>query len=75
MAAERRRYTLVAVAFHWVIAAAIIIQILLGLRMGSGHSATTYALFQLHKSIGITILILSLGRLAWRLANPPPPAP
>jgi cytochrome b561/polyisoprenoid-binding protein YceI len=75
MAADRRRYTLVAVAFHWVIAAAILIQILIGLRMGSGHSATTYALFQLHKSIGITILILSLGRLAWRLTNPPPPAP
>jgi cytochrome b561/polyisoprenoid-binding protein YceI len=75
MAQERRRYTLVAVAFHWVIAAAIVIQILIGLRMGSGHSATTYALFQLHKSIGITILILSLGRLAWRVANPPPPAP
>jgi cytochrome b561/polyisoprenoid-binding protein YceI len=75
MAAERRRYTLVAVAFHWVIAAAIVIQILLGLRMGSGHSATTYALFQLHKSIGLTILVLSLGRLAWRLANAAPPAP
>jgi cytochrome b561/polyisoprenoid-binding protein YceI len=75
MPADRRRYTTIAVAFHWVIAAAIVIQILLGLRMGSGHSATTYALFQLHKSIGVTILILSLGRLAWRLANPPPPAP
>jgi len=75
MAVERTRYTTVAVAFHWVIAAAIVIQILLGLRMGSGHSATTYALFQLHKSIGVTILVLSLGRLAWRLANPPPPAP
>jgi cytochrome b561 len=43
--------------------------------MGTGHSATTYALFQLHKSIGLTILLLSLGRLAWRLANSPPPAP
>jgi cytochrome b561/polyisoprenoid-binding protein YceI len=75
MAAARTRYTTVAVAFHWGIAAAIVIQILLGLRMGSGHSATTYALFQLHKSVGITILILSLGRLTWRLANPPPPAP
>jgi len=75
MAAERRRYTLVAVGFQWVIAAAIVIQILLGQRMGSGRSAPTYALFQLHKSIGITILVLSLGRLAWRLVNPPPPAP
>ena len=29
----------------------------------------------LHVSIGLTIFILSLVRLAWRLANPPPPYP
>lgn len=33
------------------------------------------ARFQLHKSIGITILFLALSRLAWRFANPPPPLP
>jgi polyisoprenoid-binding protein YceI/cytochrome b561 len=44
--------------------------------MGDGpKGATTYAIFQLHKSIGITILLLSLARLAWRLFNPPPPHP
>ena len=30
---------------------------------------------QLHKSIGITVLILSVLRLAWRLVFPPPPLP
>ncbi len=32
-------------------------------------------LFQVHKSIGLTILVLSAARLVWRLANPVPPLP
>src|SRR3546814_17558083 len=32
-------------------------------------------LFTVHKSIGATILILALVRLAWRLLHPPPPFP
>ena len=76
MATTRTRYTTVAIVIHWLIAAAIIFQIILGWRAGDGpKGATTFALFQLHKSIGITILLLSLARLAWRLVNPPPPAP
>ncbi|WP_426011200.1 YceI family protein [Caulobacter sp. DWR2-3-1b2] len=70
------RYTTVAIILHWLIAAAIIFQIILGWRMGDGPKGpTTYAIFQLHKSIGITILLLSLGRLAWRLTHRPPPHP
>jgi cytochrome b561/polyisoprenoid-binding protein YceI len=76
MAASRTRYTTVAIVIHWLIAAAIIFQIILGWRMGDGPKGpTTYALFQLHKSIGITILLLSVLRLAWRLFNTPPAAP
>ncbi|MBC7667131.1 MAG: YceI family protein [Gemmatimonadaceae bacterium] len=70
------RYTTVAIILHWLIAAAIIFQIILGWRMGDGPKGpTTYAIFQLHKSIGITILLPSLGRLAWRLTHRPPPHP
>lgn len=77
MAATRTRYTTVAIVLHWLIAAAIIFQIIVGWRMGDGPkgSPTTFALFQLHKSIGFTILLLSLARLAWRLFNPAPPPP
>ncbi|WP_421739414.1 YceI family protein [Caulobacter sp.] len=76
MAATRTRYTTVAIIIHWLIAAAIIFQIILGWRAGDGpKGAATFALFQLHKSIGITILLLSVARLGWRLFNPPPPAP
>ncbi len=70
------RYAGIAVALHWLIALAILFQIMLGWRMDDhANSAVTYLVFQLHKSIGITILLLSLARLGWRLANPPPPLP
>jgi cytochrome b561/polyisoprenoid-binding protein YceI len=41
--------------------------------MPKGESAD-FALFQLHKSVGITILLLTLARLAWRLTHRPPAA-
>lgn len=70
-----RRYSNVAIVLHWLIAGAIVMQASLGLRMTGPHTPESFAVTQLHKSIGITILVLSLARLAWRLANPPPPLP
>ncbi len=76
MTRKSDRYTGVAIALHWLIAVAILFQIMLGWRMDDhGNSAVTFLVFQLHKSIGITLLLLSLARLGWRLANPPPPLP
>ena len=69
------RYSAVAIVLHWLIAAAIVMQASLGLRMTGPHTPESFAVTQLHKSIGITILLLSLARLGWRLANPPPPLP
>lgn len=73
-------YTAVAIALHWVIAAALLINLLLGLWMSwaidaSGAQAGAIAAFQLHKSIGLSVLVLSLCRLAWRLLYPPPALP
>ncbi|MBS0332719.1 MAG: YceI family protein [Proteobacteria bacterium] len=70
-----RRYAAVAIVLHWLIAMAIAAQVSLAWRFDDDHSPTGFALTQLHKSIGITILVLSLVRLGWRLANPPPPEP
>ncbi len=64
------RYTGVAIALHWAMAALLLFMIWLGWNMEDNE-----ARFQLHKSIGITILFLALARLAWRFANPPPPLP
>ena len=75
-----QRYTAVAIVLHWAIALAIFGMIALGWWMGdaledSATQAQAIAAFQLHKSIGLSVLVLSLARLGWRLINPPPPLP
>jgi cytochrome b561 len=74
---SRLRYGAVAMSLHWLLAAMILFMLGLGLFMTSLDETDerTFPLFQLHKSIGLTILMLSLVRLAWRLANPIPPLP
>jgi cytochrome b561/polyisoprenoid-binding protein YceI len=69
------RYSTVAIVLHWLIAAAIVLQIMLPARMGPPYTPATFAVTQLHKSIGITILLLSLVRLAWRFTHRAPPLP
>jgi cytochrome b561/polyisoprenoid-binding protein YceI len=73
--ARAQRYSAVAIVLHWTIALAIVLQIVLSGRMEGPHTPESFAVTQLHKSVGITVLLLSLVRLAWRLTNPPPPEP
>ncbi len=71
-----RRYTGVAIALHWVIALGILGMIAGGWYMGDmADGPQKTALYQLHKSIGITILLLTIARILWRIMNPPPPEP
>jgi cytochrome b561 len=70
---KHTRYSTVSIALHWTIAAAIALQIVLGWRIGDVEGVTRSAVLQLHKTIGVTILVLTLARLVWRLVNPPPP--
>ena len=74
---SRVRYGAVAMALHWLLAALILFMLALGLFMTSLEDTDprTFPLFQLHKSIGLTILMLSFVRLGWRLANPAPALP
>lgn len=70
------RYTGVAIGLHWLIAIGVIAQIPMGLIMSDlplGQSK--FELFQLHKSVGLTVLALSLMRVLWRLGHRPPPLP
>jgi len=69
------RYSALAMVLHWLIAAAILLQVVLAGRMEGPRTPESFAVTQLHKSVGITILLLSLLRLVWRLANRPPPLP
>lgn len=70
-----QRYSRTAIALHWAIAALLAFQLGLGWRMVDlGSAGAMYAPFQLHKSIGILVLALSLARVAVRFARPRPAA-
>jgi cytochrome b561 len=75
--AASRRYTVTAQALHWVVAALIFLVVPIAwVMVNMEHTAKLRdTLFMLHKSIGITILLLVAVRLAWRAAHPPPPLP
>ena len=75
MAARRDNYSKVAIGFHWLIALMIIGLIIFGLLMTNPDMPNRFALYQLHKSFGICVLILSVLRLLWRLGHKPPPLP
>jgi len=70
------RYTDVAIALHWLLALALVASFCVGLYMADLKlSPTRVRLFNWHKWAGISILVLSAFRLAWRWAHRPPPAP
>lgn len=71
------RYGNVAMAFHWIIALLLITNIGLGLYMSDlpRSDPSKMEVFQLHKSVGLTVLVLSFLRLGWRLINTVPPLP
>ncbi|MEO0497486.1 MAG: cytochrome b/b6 domain-containing protein [Pseudomonadota bacterium] len=73
--AATARYTSVAIILHWTIAIAILFQ------LGSGqwmthwapeNSQLTFDTYQIHKTVGLIILALSLARLYWRMSHKPP---
>ena len=74
-AARRPRYSTVAMSLHWAIALLMIGNIGLAWYFNSLPHALRSPPTQLHKSIGITVLVLTLARIAWRFIGPPPPLP
>ena len=71
--AAAQRYNTVARALHWVIAL-LVVGNLIG---GFVHEAFEHVvrIIPVHKAVGLTILALSLLRLAWRIAARPPALP
>lgn len=67
--ASARRYSTVAIVLHWAIA------LLIAYNLSSGllRAVLPPGFFQFHISSGVTILVLSLVRVAWRLMHRPPP--
>jgi cytochrome b561 len=66
----------VARLFHWAIALMVLVQIPAGIAMTSEPLASfADPLFILHKGLGVVLLVLVFGRVAWRLTHRPPPFP
>jgi cytochrome b561 len=72
------RYTTTAIFLHWVIAVAVVALIAWGWWMQTipkdpvGPRADAY---NLHKSVGLSVLLLMLARTGWRASHPPPALP
>lgn len=71
------RYGTVAMSLHWLIAAAVLFNVWLGFTMNEMQSADPDRIWyvQMHKSTGLSILVLSVVRVLWRFVNPMPALP
>jgi cytochrome b561 len=66
-----------AIALHWITAALVVANLVLGVSMaGLPISPRKLNWYLWHKSIGISVLVLTSLRVAWRLLRPhPAPVP
>jgi cytochrome b561 len=72
------RYTRTAIALHWLIAILVVAQFAWGWWMvgiPKDPVGPRVNAFNLHKSVGLTILALMIVRLAWRARHPAPALP
>jgi cytochrome b561 len=68
------RYGNTAIALHWLTAALIVANLVLGLSMVPlPIIPLKLHLYLWHKWVGITVFLLTCARLAWRWAHPAPP--
>ena len=69
-------YNPIAKLFHWIVVALLVMQISIAVVLPFILPATAEeGLAAWHLSVGSTILLVMLLRLAWRLTHTPPPAP
>ena len=70
MAEPRNRYSTVSLILHWGIALMVLAQILLIAAHEATDGPISREFVNIHKSVGLTILVLTLIRIGWRIANP-----
>jgi cytochrome b561 len=74
---EIQRYTTTAIIIHWLMAILILAMIGLGLYMtglAKGSDERSW-FFGLHKSIGLTLALLAIIRLVWKMLSSSPALP
>jgi cytochrome b561 len=68
-------YTSAAKWFHWVTAGLMAITLPMGFVIQHVKDDSKMAFYAIHESAGLTLLVVALARLAWRLRHPVPPNP
>ena len=67
-------YTRTSIALHWLIALLIFCAFPLGVYMHElPFSPGRLKLYSYHKWIGVTVFLLAIARVAWRIGHPAPP--
>lgn len=70
------RFGAVSQALHWAVVALMVAIFWVAISMdGLPLGPELFRLVNLHKSLGLTILVIMLIRLVWRHVSPPPPLP
>lgn len=67
-------YTRGAVWLHWIVAALVLVNLVIGLLHDSLLEGVRGAI-PFHMAIGLCVLVLTVARVAWRLVYRPPPPP
>ena len=62
----KEKLSTASVALHWIVGLTILTLIPVGVYMTDNE---VYALYPLHKSIGMLIFVVILGRVVWRMIN------
>jgi cytochrome b561 len=76
MPSSTSHWSAIAKLLHWIVAALIAVQLVLGWMAASWRlSPTKLELFVWHKSTGMLVLLLVVLRLAWRLTHATPALP
>jgi cytochrome b561 len=70
-----QRYSIIAIAMHWLIAGLIIANFVIANIAEDMPRAEAGAYMAFHKALGISVFLFSLFRLFWRLGHKPPPLP
>ncbi len=69
----QRRYSLGAIVLHWLIALSIIANWIIAQVAEDAPKASHDALMGTHFALGVTVLVLSVLRIIWRITHKPPP--
>ena len=69
------KYSKTAILLHWTIAILVVSNVVLVSMAEELPRAAKAVYMNPHKAIGVSILLLSLYRLFWRIGHKPPPMP